>query len=88
MPIFFLWLFHNKKRWYYFDHGIFTLHYFSFCYYSFVAVPDKQRIDAIFRIESLVSFIQILINFIGIDGCFIISIRLTVVFYGEMFISL
>ena len=24
-----LWLFHNKKRWYYFDHGIFTLHYFS-----------------------------------------------------------
>ena len=32
MPLFafFLWLFHNKKRWYYFDHGIFTLHYFSF----------------------------------------------------------
>jgi len=27
---FLLWLFHNKKRWYYFDHGIFTLHYFSF----------------------------------------------------------
>jgi hypothetical protein len=32
MPIFafFLWLFHNKRRWYYFDHGIFTLHYYSF----------------------------------------------------------
>ena len=32
MPIFgsILWLFHSKKRWYYFDHGIFTLHYFSF----------------------------------------------------------
>lgn len=32
MPIFafILWLLHNKKRWYYFDHGIFTLHYFSF----------------------------------------------------------
>lgn len=32
MPLFalILWLFHNKKRWYYFDHGIFTLHYFSF----------------------------------------------------------
>lgn len=27
---FFLWVFHNKKRWWYFDHGIFTLHYFSF----------------------------------------------------------
>lgn len=32
MPIFafLLWIFHSKKRWYYFDHGIFTLHYFSF----------------------------------------------------------
>ncbi|MGV9004677.1 DUF3667 domain-containing protein [Flavobacterium sp.] len=32
MPLFafVLWLFQNKKRWYYFDHGIFTLHYFSF----------------------------------------------------------
>ncbi len=32
MPLFAfsLWLFHDKKRWYYFDHGIFTLHYFSF----------------------------------------------------------
>ncbi len=32
MPLFafILWLFHNKKKWYYFDHGIFTLHYFSF----------------------------------------------------------
>lgn len=32
MPLFafFLWLFHSKRRWYYFDHGIFTLHYFSF----------------------------------------------------------
>ncbi|KIA86565.1 DUF3667 domain-containing protein [Flavobacterium sp. AED] len=32
MPLFafILWLFQNKKKWYYFDHGIFTLHYFSF----------------------------------------------------------
>jgi len=32
MPVFafWLWLFHGKKRWYFFDHGIFTLHYFSF----------------------------------------------------------
>ncbi|MBW7675723.1 DUF3667 domain-containing protein [Chryseobacterium chendengshani] len=27
---FFLWIFHKKKKWWYFDHGIFTLHYFSF----------------------------------------------------------
>jgi hypothetical protein len=32
MPIFalVLWLFHDKKKWYYYDSGIFTLHYFSF----------------------------------------------------------
>lgn len=32
MPVFafFLWLFHDKKRWYFYDHGIFTLHLFSF----------------------------------------------------------
>lgn len=31
MPFFafFLWLFHGKTRWLYFDHAIFTLHYFS-----------------------------------------------------------
>lgn len=32
MPVFafFLWLIHDKKKWYYFDSGVFTLHYFSF----------------------------------------------------------
>ncbi|RXM66451.1 DUF3667 domain-containing protein [Chryseobacterium sp. CH1] len=32
LPVFafFLWIFHKKKKWWYFDHGIFTLHYFSF----------------------------------------------------------
>ncbi|RXM40654.1 hypothetical protein BOQ62_04870 [Chryseobacterium sp. CH21] len=30
MFAFFLWIFHSKKKWWYFDHGIFTLHYFSF----------------------------------------------------------
>jgi hypothetical protein len=31
MPFFALtlWLTHNKKKWWYFDHGIFTFHYFS-----------------------------------------------------------
>ena len=32
MPVFafMLWLFHDKKRYYFYDHGIFTLHFFSF----------------------------------------------------------
>lgn len=38
LPVFafFLWLFQNKKKWWYFDHGIFTLHYFSFLLLTFV----------------------------------------------------
>jgi hypothetical protein len=37
MPLFafVLWLFHNKKKWYYFDSGIFTIHYFSMLLLSF-----------------------------------------------------
>lgn len=37
MPIFafMLWLFHNKKKYYYFDSGIFTLHFFSIVLLSF-----------------------------------------------------
>ena len=40
MPIFafWLWLFHGKKRWYFFDHGIFTLHYFAFLLLSFIII--------------------------------------------------
>lgn len=32
LPLFalFMWLFHDKKKWFYYDHGIFTLHYFTF----------------------------------------------------------
>jgi hypothetical protein len=30
-----LWTMHSKRKWYYFDHGIFTLHYFSFVLFTF-----------------------------------------------------
>lgn len=40
MPVFafFMWLFHNKKKWCFFDHGIFTLHYFSFLLLNFFVI--------------------------------------------------
>lgn len=40
---FILWLFHNKKRWLYFDHAIFTLHYFSFLLLiiNFLAIAES-----------------------------------------------
>lgn len=46
MPLFalVLWLFHGKKRWYYFDHGIFTLHYFSFLLLSVLFIFFFRKI--------------------------------------------
>ena len=40
MPLFafWIWLFHGKKRWYFFDHGIFTLYYFSFLLLSITII--------------------------------------------------
>jgi hypothetical protein len=40
MPIFafWLWLLHGKKKWCFFDHSIFTLHYFSFLLLSITIV--------------------------------------------------
>ena len=68
MPIFafFLWLFHNKKRWYYFDHGIFTLHYFSFLLLIFLLLFLINKGLALFQESSFASFIQIISNFAGI----------------------
>lgn len=68
MPLFafFLWLFHNKKKWYYFDHGIFTLHYFSFLLLLFLLLfLINKGIDAIIE-STLLTFIQIMVNTIGI----------------------
>lgn len=51
MPVFafWLWLFHGKKRWYFFDHGIFTLHYFAF----------------LLLLITIVKLVAILLNFIN-----------------------
>ena len=85
MPIFAfsLWLFHNKKRWYYFDHGIFTLHYFSFLLLLFLLLFLINKAFTPFSESSLVSFIQILINFIGIGWMFYYFYPAHRRFYGE-----
>lgn len=67
MPFFafFLWIFHNKKRWYYFDHGIFTLHYFSFLLLIFLILFIIDRIIGLFGEESPLSFISGITTFVG-----------------------
>lgn len=66
MPFFafFLWIFHNKKKWYYFDHGIFTLHYFSFLLLIFLILFIIQKVTDL--LGSSFGFIADITNFVGI----------------------
>jgi hypothetical protein len=68
MPFFafFLWLFHNKKKWYYFDHGIFTLHYFSFLLLMVLILFIIQKIVGLFGDDSPLAIISNITNFVGI----------------------
>lgn len=67
MPLFALtiWLFHNKRKWYYFDHGIFTLHYFSMILLSFTmfSILDwfLSFFENIFDFSTILLFIMLLL---------------------------
>ena len=67
MPIFafFLWLMHSKKRWYYFDHGIFTLHYFSFLLLVSLLLFLISRFLQIFDDVAVLSALSNFINVVG-----------------------
>ncbi|MHC0441522.1 DUF3667 domain-containing protein [Flavobacterium sp. 3-210] len=68
MPFFafFLWIFHSKKKWYYFDHGIFTLHYFSFLLLIFLILFIVNKITALFGGTGIAEAIAGITNFVGI----------------------
>ncbi|MGL2963698.1 DUF3667 domain-containing protein [Flavobacterium sp. RSB2_4_14] len=67
MPLFafVLWLFHGKKRWYYFDHGIFTLHYFSFLLLIYLLLFLFNKIIDSFVVNTVTNTISSVVNFIG-----------------------
>lgn len=67
MPIFafFLWLMHNKKKWYYFDHGIFTLHYFSFLLLVSLLLFLISRFFQLFEGVAILTTLSYFINTIG-----------------------
>ncbi|UWX60262.1 DUF3667 domain-containing protein [Chryseobacterium oranimense] len=60
LPVFafFLWLFHSKKRWWYFDHGIFTLHYFSFLLLSTLIFILGNHLNSVLPDYTIVSIIM------------------------------
>lgn len=83
MPLFafFLWLFHNKKKWYYFDHGIFTLHYFSFLLLIFLILFIIQKVTDL--LGNGFGFIADITNFAGILWMFYYFYPAHHRFYGE-----
>lgn len=64
MPIFslILWLFHNKKKWFYFDHAIFTIHFFSFLLLASLTYSGFSLIISYFPSNRLFSFIESIIS--------------------------
>ena len=85
MPLFalVLWLFHNKKRWYYFDHGIFTLHYFSFLLLIALFIFFFKKIMGCFVENSFNTFITGFGNAFGYIWMFYYFFPAHHRFYGE-----
>ena len=67
MPIFafFLWVFHNKKKWFYFDHGIFTLHYFSFLLLIYLLIFVLTSFLELFIENAFLDFVIKTIEIVG-----------------------
>ena len=85
MPLFafFLWLFHGKKRWYYFDHGIFTLHYFSFLLLIYLIISLFSKTIALLGDSSIITTIKNIFKFVGYCWMFYYFYPAHHRFYGE-----
>lgn len=85
MPLFafFLWLFHSKKRWYYFDHGIFTLHYFSFLLLIYLIIFLFSKTIMLIGDSSLITTIKNIFKFVGYCWMFYYFYPAHHRFYGE-----
>ena len=82
MPVFafFLWLFHNKKKWYYFDSGVFTLHYFGFLLLLFTI---SVFFDWLFALVYTGDVISALIGIATVTYGFFYFFRAHSTFFGE-----
>ncbi len=68
LPVFafFLWIFHNKKKWWYFDHGIFTLHYFSFLLLGTLILICFDKITDLLPDYSILTLSYVLVYFAAV----------------------
>lgn len=85
MPLFafFLWLFHGKKRWYYFDHGIFTLHYFSFILLIILIVFLFSKFLSLFGTSTITDTIKGVVDLVAFLWMFYYFFPAHHRFYGE-----
>jgi hypothetical protein len=85
MPLFafFLWLFHSKKRWYYFDHGIFTLHYFSFLLLVTLLGFLLSNAMHLFKPSIIIDVLDGILDFISFAWMFYYFFPAHHRFYGE-----
>jgi len=85
MPLFafILWLFHGKKRWYYFDHGIFTLHYFSFLLLSVLLIIFFRKTMGLFAENNITSIITKIGTYAAYGWMFYYFFPAHHRFYGE-----
>jgi hypothetical protein len=85
MPIFslILWFFHNKKKWYYFDHAIFTIHYFSFLLLASLTNSCFSLILNYFPDESIFSLIDTILSIVILCYTFVYYFIAHKKFYKE-----
>ena len=85
MPLFafFLWLFHSKKKWYYFDHGIFTLHYFSFLLLIYLIVFLFTKTISLFGDSFMIYSVKNIAKMVGYGWMFYYFYPAHKRFYGE-----
>ena len=85
---FFLWIFHTKKKWWYFDHGIFTLHYFSFLLLNILLFFLLKKISDLTDVTIITRIIYFLMTVLGIYSVLYFFIAHHRVYHSHGIISL
>ena len=87
LPIFafILFLFHDKKKWFYFDHSIFTLHYFSFLLLMTLALFFIDKLKPLAEIYPSIGWLHFSLNTLGYVYMFYYFIPAHRIFYGDKF---
>ena len=88
MPVFalLLWLFHDKKKWYYFDHGIFTLHYFAFLMLIILLLFFIDKLQPLMAVYPALEWIHFSLKYIAIAWMLIYFFPAHRIYYGDKFL--